>query len=51
MKTLPPKIHGGILADRSRPEHGAQIAEHGIAPIDLVVVNLYAFREAAAKPV
>ncbi|HEV7670326.1 MAG TPA: bifunctional phosphoribosylaminoimidazolecarboxamide formyltransferase/IMP cyclohydrolase [Thermoanaerobaculia bacterium] len=50
VKTLHPKIHGGILADRSRPEHSAQIAEHGIAPIDLVVVNLYAFREAAAKP-
>lgn len=50
VKTLHPKIHGGILADRALPEHAAQIAEHGIAPIDLVVVNLYAFREAAAKP-
>ncbi len=50
VKTLHPKIHGGILADRAVPEHSAQIAEHGIAPIDLVVVNLYAFREAAAKP-
>jgi len=50
VKTLHPKIHGGILADRARPEHAAQIAEHGIAPIDLVVGNLYAFREAAAKP-
>lgn len=50
VKTLHPKIHGGILADRALPEHSAQIREHGIAPIDLVVVNLYAFREAAAKP-
>ncbi len=50
VKTLHPKIHGGILSDRSRPEHAVEIAEHGIAPIDLVVVNLYAFREAAAKP-
>ncbi len=50
VKTLHPKIHGGLLADRTRPEHMMQIADHGIAPIDLVVVNLYAFRAAAAKP-
>jgi phosphoribosylaminoimidazolecarboxamide formyltransferase/IMP cyclohydrolase len=50
VKTLHPKIHGGILADRSEPAHAEQMAEHGIAPIDLVVVNLYPFRDAAAKP-
>jgi phosphoribosylaminoimidazolecarboxamide formyltransferase/IMP cyclohydrolase len=43
LKTLHPKIFGGILADRSKPEHMAAIVEHGIEPIDLVVVNLYAF--------
>ena len=48
VKTLHPKVHGGILADRARPEHAAQIAEHGIAPIDLVAVNLYPFRETVA---
>jgi phosphoribosylaminoimidazolecarboxamide formyltransferase/IMP cyclohydrolase len=48
VKTLHPKIHGGILADRARPEHERQLGEHGIAPIDLVVVNLYPFRETVA---
>ena len=43
VKTLHPRIHGGILADRSKPEHLAAIAEHDIAPIDLVVCNLYPF--------
>jgi phosphoribosylaminoimidazolecarboxamide formyltransferase/IMP cyclohydrolase len=43
VKTLHPKIHGGILADRSLPEHLEQLAEHGIEPIDLVVCNLYPF--------
>lgn len=43
LKTLHPKIFGGILADRSKPEHMAAIAEYGIEPIDIVVVNLYAF--------
>jgi phosphoribosylaminoimidazolecarboxamide formyltransferase/IMP cyclohydrolase len=43
VKTLHPKIHGGILADRSNPEHVAQLAEHEIVPIDLVVCNLYPF--------
>ncbi len=43
VKTLHPKLHGGILADRSKPEHLAKIAEHGIEPIDLVVCNLYPF--------
>ena len=48
VKTLHPKIHGGILADRSQSHHLKEMAEHGIAPIDLVVVNLYPFRETAA---
>jgi phosphoribosylaminoimidazolecarboxamide formyltransferase/IMP cyclohydrolase len=42
--TLHPAVHGGILADRSKPQHMADLVEHGIAPIDLVVVNLYPFR-------
>ena len=41
--TLHPKIHGGILADMSDPSHRADLAEYGIEPIDLVVVNLYPF--------
>ena len=41
VKTLNPKIHGGILAVRSNPEHVKAMEEHGIKPIDLVVVNLY----------
>ena len=45
VKTLHPSIHGGILADRRRPEHVDQLAEQGIDPFDLVVVNLYPFRE------
>jgi len=49
VKTLHPRIHGGILANRDEPEHMRQLAEAGIEPIDLVVVNLYPFREAAAK--
>ena len=50
VKTLNPKIHGGILAVRSNPEHVKAMEEHGIKPIDLVVVNLYPFRETVAKP-
>ncbi len=50
VKTLHPSIHGGILAKRSDPEHQEQITRLGIAPIDLVVVNLYPFRETIAKP-
>ncbi|MCP5027701.1 MAG: bifunctional phosphoribosylaminoimidazolecarboxamide formyltransferase/IMP cyclohydrolase [Actinomycetia bacterium] len=42
--TLHPRVHGGILADRDDPEHQADLAEHSIDPIDLVVVNLYPFR-------
>lgn len=48
VKTLQPKIHGGILARRSVDEHQAAMKEHGIAPIDLVVVNLYPFEETIA---
>jgi phosphoribosylaminoimidazolecarboxamide formyltransferase/IMP cyclohydrolase len=44
VKTLHPKIHGGILADRSKPEHLADLAAQGIEPIDLVVCNLYPFQ-------
>jgi len=49
VKTLHPKIHGGILARRDLPEHVAALAAHGIPAIDLVVVNLYPFRETVAK--
>ena len=49
VKTLHPKIHAGILADRRRPEHEAQLAELGIEPFDLVVVNLYPFRETVSS--
>ena len=49
VKTLHPKVHGGILHMRAKPEHQAAVAEHGIAPIDMVVVNLYAFEKTAAK--
>jgi phosphoribosylaminoimidazolecarboxamide formyltransferase/IMP cyclohydrolase len=50
VKTLHPKVHGGILHRRQDPAHVAAVAEHGIAPIDMVVVNLYAFEKTAAKP-
>jgi phosphoribosylaminoimidazolecarboxamide formyltransferase/IMP cyclohydrolase len=49
VKTMHPKIAGGILAMRAHPDHMRAIAEHGIAPIDMVVVNLYRFEEVAAK--
>ncbi len=49
VKTLHPAVHGGLLARRDLPEHMAAIAAHGIAPIDLVCVNLYPFRETAAR--
>jgi len=49
VKTLHPGIHGGILADRSRAAHLTELQDHELRPIDLVVVNLYPFREAAAK--
>src|SRR5580658_5518273 len=50
VKTLHPKVHGGILHRRENPTHTAAVAEHGIQPIDMVVVNLYAFEKTAAKP-
>ena len=50
VKTLHPRVHGGILARRDRPDHLAALAEHGIPLIDLVVVNLYPFARAAADP-
>jgi phosphoribosylaminoimidazolecarboxamide formyltransferase/IMP cyclohydrolase len=49
VKTMHPKIAGGLLAMRGNPEHMAAIEKHGIVPIDMVVVNLYRFEEAAAK--
>lgn len=49
VKTLHPRIHGGILSDMDRPEHRADLEAHGIPPIDLVVVNLYAFEETVAR--
>jgi phosphoribosylaminoimidazolecarboxamide formyltransferase/IMP cyclohydrolase len=49
VKTLHPAVHGGILARRDVPEHLAAIGEHGIQPIDLVVVNLYPFAETVAR--
>ncbi|MGD6874669.1 bifunctional phosphoribosylaminoimidazolecarboxamide formyltransferase/IMP cyclohydrolase [Sutcliffiella horikoshii] len=49
VKTLHPMIHGGLLAMRDNESHQAQLAEHGITPIDLVVVNLYPFKETISK--
>lgn len=50
VKTLHPKVHGGILALRDNPKHVQHMAENGITPIDLVAVNLYPFKETIAKP-
>ena len=50
LKTLHPMIHGGLLARRDLPEHRAAMAEHGIAAIDLVAVNLYPFQLTVARP-
>ncbi len=50
VKTLHPRIHGGILADRSQASHAAELREHSISPIDLVVVNLYPFEETVKDP-
>ena len=50
VKTLHPKVHGGILHRRESAAHRTAVAEHGILPIDMVVVNLYAFEKTAAKP-
>ena len=49
VKTLHPRIHGGILADQNNPEHLAAIADLGIAPFDLVIINLYPFAETIAS--
>jgi len=49
VKTLVPQVHGGLLGRRDLPEHQAQMAEHAIAPIDLVVVNLYPFEATVAQ--
>jgi len=45
LKTLHPKVHGGLLAIRDNPEHKAMMKEHGIEPIDVLIVNLYPFEE------
>src|SRR5262249_4094999 len=50
VKTLHPKVHGGILHIRGNKEHVAAVEQHGIQPIDMVVVNLYAFEKTASKP-
>jgi phosphoribosylaminoimidazolecarboxamide formyltransferase / IMP cyclohydrolase len=50
VKTLHPKVHGGLLYIRGNAEHEAAVSAHGIAPIDMVVVNLYAFEKTAAQP-
>ena len=50
VKTLHPVIHAGLLHRRDDPAHVATVERHGIAPIDMVVVNLYPFRQAVADP-
>ncbi len=50
VKTLHPAVHGGLLYKRGDREHAKAVAEQGIAPIDMVVVNLYAFEKTAARP-
>ena len=49
VKTLHPKIHGGLLGQRSNPEHVKKMEEHGIEPIDMILVNLYPFEATIAK--
>ena len=49
VKTLHPKIHGGILGQRENPDHVGTMGKHGINPIDMVVVNLYPFEDTVAK--
>ncbi len=48
VKTLHPRVHGGLLLDRSRPDHGRWMEENGVEPIDLVVCNLYPFEKVVA---
>jgi phosphoribosylaminoimidazolecarboxamide formyltransferase/IMP cyclohydrolase len=50
IKTLHPKVHGGLLAVRDNPQHAAAMQAHGIVPIDLVCINLYPFEQTIAKP-
>jgi len=50
VKTLHPRVHGGLLYIRGNKEHEAAVAAHGIEPIDMVVANLYAFEKTAAQP-
>jgi phosphoribosylaminoimidazolecarboxamide formyltransferase/IMP cyclohydrolase len=50
VKTLHPKIHGGLLGIRDNPEHAQKMKDHGIQEIDMVVVNLYPFEATVAKP-
>src|SRR5438477_7802670 len=50
VKTLHPKVHGGLLAVRDNPQHAATIAAQGIEPIDMVVCNLYPFEQTVAEP-
>ena len=50
VKTLHPRVHGGLLYIRGNAEHEAAVKAHGIEPIDMVVVNLYAFEKTAAQP-
>jgi phosphoribosylaminoimidazolecarboxamide formyltransferase/IMP cyclohydrolase len=50
VKTLHPKVHGGILNQRENTEHQRQCLEHGLKPIDLIAVNLYAFEKTVADP-
>src|SRR6476619_3646823 len=50
VKTLHPKVHGGLLALRDNPEHAKAMREHGIEAIDLVCINLYPFEQTVSKP-
>jgi phosphoribosylaminoimidazolecarboxamide formyltransferase / IMP cyclohydrolase len=50
VKTLHPKVHGGLLGLRDNPEHVAAMKTHGIRPVDMVVVNLYQFEKTVARP-
>src|SRR5678816_2380641 len=50
VKTLHPRVHGGLLAIRDNPEHVAAMEQNGIQPIDMVVVNLYPFAETIGRP-
>ncbi|MDA3971298.1 MAG: IMP cyclohydrolase [Desulfobulbaceae bacterium] len=50
VKTLHPKVHGGILAQKTNADHVAQMQEHGLQAIDIVAVNLYAFEKTVADP-